>query len=110
MWTLAEAVEFVKLIQEDCRKNNYHVCLGGGVLNKGQSFKDLDLYFLPLEDESDHPDDRRNWTPLSVMSIMFRLTGGIGRDIHESYSGVRSTYRQKLQYKWNGKLIDCFIM
>jgi hypothetical protein len=50
MWTLDDARSIVKDIQIPMRDFGYHVALGGGVLNIGRSFHDLDIYFLPLDD------------------------------------------------------------
>lgn len=47
-WELKEALELIRNLQPQTRQFNYHLCLGGGVLNKGQSEKDLDLFFLPM--------------------------------------------------------------
>lgn len=47
-WFLEDALVLVRELQPQTRKFDYHLALGGGVLNKGQSDKDLDLYFLPL--------------------------------------------------------------
>lgn len=55
-WTLKEALALVRSIQEDSREFGYHVCLGGGVLNTGSSQKDLDIYFLPLDNTDDGAD------------------------------------------------------
>lgn len=48
-WILEDALRLVRDIQPGTRKYQYHLCLGGGVLNNGQSKKDLDLYFLPMK-------------------------------------------------------------
>lgn len=48
MWTLKTALDLVRKIQSPIRAFRYHVVVGGGVINKGQSSKDLDLYFMPL--------------------------------------------------------------
>ena len=48
-WTLEDGLKLVRAIQQECREYGYHVALGGGVLNVGKSGKDLDLYFLPLD-------------------------------------------------------------
>lgn len=49
MWTLEEAVALVRQIQPTLHASRWHVALGGGVLNKGTSQKDLDLYFFPFD-------------------------------------------------------------
>lgn len=50
MWTLEQSLDVVRAIQPNIRPFNYHVALGGGVLNNGESHNDLDLYFMPFED------------------------------------------------------------
>jgi hypothetical protein len=56
LWTLDEALELVRRLQDDTRQFGYHLAIGGGVINNGYSDKDLDLYFLPLDDQ-DRPED-----------------------------------------------------
>lgn len=51
MWTLSEARVLINALQPHARTFGYHVCLGGGVLNQGSSKKDVDLYFLPLDNQ-----------------------------------------------------------
>jgi hypothetical protein len=51
MWELSEGVALVRAIQTRVREFGYHVALGGGVLNRGGSDKDLDLYFHPMCNE-----------------------------------------------------------
>lgn len=48
-WTLDDGISLVRAIQQGCRKYGYHVTIGGGVVNKGTSDKDVDLYFHPLD-------------------------------------------------------------
>jgi hypothetical protein len=48
-WTLDDGLQLVRAIQHDTRKYGYHLALGGGVLNNGRSEKDIDLYFLPMD-------------------------------------------------------------
>lgn len=48
-WTLTDGIALVRALQEKAKEFNYHVTIGGGVVNKGESDKDLDLFFLALE-------------------------------------------------------------
>jgi hypothetical protein len=48
MWDLGYATTVIQYLQPLVQSYGYHLCLGGGVLNTGQSTKDLDLYLLPL--------------------------------------------------------------
>lgn len=45
---LAETQLLIRDLQEIAWPLNYHVTLGGGVLNHGYSDKDIDLYILPI--------------------------------------------------------------
>lgn len=47
-WALKDAHILINSISEDAAKFGYHVALGGSVIVKGMSERDLDLYFLPL--------------------------------------------------------------
>lgn len=48
-WTLIEGLKLVRGLQSNVKEFGYHISLGGSVLNHGESRKDLDLYFHPLE-------------------------------------------------------------
>jgi hypothetical protein len=60
-WHLSPALELIRAIQQSCRAYGYHVALGGGVLNKGESEKDVDLYFLPMDDQTNAHSEMLNW-------------------------------------------------
>jgi len=47
-WELLMALDLIRRYQAQVKKLGFHICLAGGVLNKGWSEKDLDLVFLPL--------------------------------------------------------------
>lgn len=55
-WTLNDALALVRAIQPKSRDFGYHLTLGGGVLNTGKSKKDVDLYFLPLDNGKQKSD------------------------------------------------------
>lgn len=67
IWTLAEAQEVAAAAEAVVRPLGYHTCLGGGVLHRGESGKDMDLFFLPLEGHHSDPD--------SVLRELYRLWG-----------------------------------
>lgn len=46
MWTLQKALTLIRDIQPTVHELGYHVTLGGGVLNNGESKKDLDIFIL----------------------------------------------------------------
>lgn len=55
LWTFELAQPFIAGLQVSAKQLGYHIALGGGVLNNLKSDKDLDLYFLPMQngEESD---------------------------------------------------------
>lgn len=59
MWTLDDGLAVVRSLQPLTRQFNYHLALGGGVLNNGSSDKDLDLYFLPLGYTKEEDNEKR---------------------------------------------------
>lgn len=73
---LSEGLHLVRALQPECRQFGYHLCLGGGVLNKGQSEKDLDLYFLPMGTEPTKPAE--------LIQLLDRLWGK-GTDLFKEY-------------------------
>jgi len=63
-WTLDEALPIIRSLQPHTRKFGYHLTLGGGVLNTGESKKDLDLFFLPLNHGGGKPQQGWSKEPL----------------------------------------------
>jgi len=46
-WDLAQAVVYVRGLQEAAHAAGYNLLIGGGVLNNGYSFNDLDIVAMP---------------------------------------------------------------
>lgn len=127
-WTLEEALILVRKLQPETRQFDYHLTLGGGVLNKGESKKDLDLFFLPMENgkaKSD-PDRLLGWlkslwgegaTFESAHQPKYRverLDGGMMTIVVEeslnSYNNENSPYKYKHKFDYSGLRIDVFIL
>src|SRR5689334_13133374 len=53
MWTLDEGVKFVQSLFSMAKERGYHVGLIGSVLREGRSENDLDVVFLPYENDPD---------------------------------------------------------
>lgn len=103
MWTLEEGVELVRSVQKYCHKNAYHVALGGGVVNKGYSEKDVDIYFLPMTNK--HPDD----AAADKIKSLLELLWGASLPLSENYPGD-DNYRHKIKFTFEGRRIDAFIV
>ena len=110
MWELEPALRIVRAIQPHTREFGYHLALGGGVLNKGQSEKDLDLYFLPMGT----PDKKVD--PDGMLSLLEKLWGTSEKISAEyDYPGMKQ-YAHAIKFTRLGgtnrdkhQRIDCFI-
>lgn len=108
VWTSQTAKPVINWAQLAVRAYGYHVCLGGGVLNNGSSEKDLDLYFLPMNNE----------TPPDPVGLVGWIEASFGKleAIGNNYPGKELPYIYKgkcdAAFGSFGKLlrIDVFIM
>jgi hypothetical protein len=48
VWTLEQARNFLRLLEHHVTRAGYGIALGGSVLMRGQSYKDLDVIVFPL--------------------------------------------------------------
>lgn len=101
MWTLIEALLLIRKIQPEIHAMKYHVCLAGGVLNNGQSDKDVDLVFLPITNE-EIPE-------LSDLCGWFDKTWGMAQDNCTDPDPAKSL-RYQASYIHNDKRIDVFVV
>lgn len=112
MWTLEKALEFVRKLQPLTRLYGYHLCVGGGVVNNGNSNKDLDLYLLPLDDQNVTADYdgmlmemEAELGPSEDIREM-----GIGRKKKDYPDGLWSPYHSKRKFANNGNRVDVFFI
>jgi len=107
-WTLDDALQVIRAMQSTISEFGFHVGLGGGVLNRGQSTNDLDLYFFPLKGED--VDEAPEVGPLLAWVYMH-----LGRPLdepasydHEEYTPYR--HQEKLRHFGDRRNIDIFIV
>jgi hypothetical protein len=62
---------------QSVERSGYHLTLGGSVLNKGFSEKDLDLYFLPMGQGPENPTE--------LIQFLTKLWG-TGEDLFKEYA------------------------
>jgi hypothetical protein len=77
-WNLDDGLKLIRAMQPDTRRYGYHLTLGGSVLNQGESRKDLDLYFLPLNNPRIAEED-----PTGLIDWLVKMWGNfevIGKD------------------------------
>jgi hypothetical protein len=133
-WTMDEALTLIRMLQPESRRFNFHLLLGGGVLNKGQSEKDLDLYFMPMA-KKDEPESVPNpnglkaflenlWGSMEPFSP-FEVPPGYDDDVDSPTYGEYTSGRVNTEYgddeqflpvffkgkfDYDGKRIDAFIL
>ena len=56
VWTLDQALPTIRELQFKALQCGYHLALSGGVLNKGESFNDLDISVLTLDNVPQRKD------------------------------------------------------
>lgn len=103
MWTLDKALDIIQAIQADVRKFNYHVTLGGGVLNTGSSDHDLDLFILPLNNTD---QDKRG-----LMGYLISVLGNYKalRDSPDYGPDMDNMYSEMVMFDVDGR-IDVFVL
>lgn len=108
-WTLDGALALVRDIQPSIKPFQYHVLLGGGVLNKGYSEKDLDLYFLPFGDTGTPVDLPRLKDYLSIR-LGTPAPLGYTADVDHAYPPDPTYGENRFTYIVANKRIDVFIV
>jgi hypothetical protein len=105
-WTLEDALPLIRALQPDTKRYGYHLCLGGGVLNKGHSDKDLDLYFLPLGPNNADPD--------GLLAYITSLWGEgeplSSRRAKDPSYPPDPIMRKRSKFSYSGMRIDVFIV
>lgn len=106
LWTLAEAVPLIQEIEKVVRPLDYHTCLGGSVLHKGESDDDLDIFFIPL-----NGSDSEAHKILQVLGDeVFGWKGaGALRDGPDYHSGSSCHFKEMYKFTYLNKRIDVFI-
>jgi hypothetical protein len=103
-WTLEDALVHVRGLQLFTRKFGYHLTLGGGVLNKGYSAKDVDLFFLPLDDNKTLRD------PHGMLDFLTKIYPTTPVNISGDGYGRSTLYTHKVKFNdGHGRRVDVFI-
>lgn len=109
MWSLAQGIGVVQALQKPAREYGYHVAIGGGVVNKTFSEKDLDLYFLPMGGFN----TKESVTKPTPMLRFLEALWGISEELEKEYEGQPASkegcYAHAVKFQHGQKRIDCFI-
>lgn len=84
----------------------YHIAMGGGVLNRGSSTKDLDLYILPCVGERNNEIGMLNY-----LAKVWGTADTIGTSVSDAVSRPEwAIYSHKLKYESRNGRIDVFVV
>ena len=100
-WTLEEGIEVARLLEIHIRRqyNHYHTAIGGSVLHKGLSQKDLDIFIYPHK-TSQH--DRR------YLEDKFREFGLVWK--RDCDHNIYGDAKEVIECEYKGKRIDLFLL
>lgn len=109
MWEINAGINMVRVLQEPVRAYNYHIAIGGGVINKGFSEKDLDLYFLPMggfnKDRKSDPDGLIKF----LEALWNTKAKSLGEDYGYDEKNEHSIYKKAVKFMRGSERIDCFV-
>lgn len=102
-WTFDQAIDLVRQLELKLKReyNHYHVALGGSVLHKGLSNKDLDIIIYPHK--TTHQDIKWMKSALRQFGLVEISDRGA---VHTIYSDGKDV----IQYEYQNKRIDIFFL
>lgn len=101
VWTYALALQLINQLDPLLREIGWVSGLTGGVLFRGESYKDLDIIIYPFEDGGNFPPEQRSRD--AVTQLLF----GLGFERHE-YGSPSSCLNDVEIWQLNGKRVDFF--
>lgn len=99
MWTLIEGINLVNRLEVALKLKNFHCALGGSVLHKGTSEKDLDIFVYPHSSL----DDFDHWNAAEL--VLEQCGCKLVRTCNHKYDD-----KIVKEYRYMGKRIDFFFV
>lgn len=108
--TMDSALKVIRTMQPYVRQFNYHLALGGGVLNVGESDKDLDLYCIPFSELGPKPLELRAYLT-TVLGTEYNLGGPdvLPGDVSSAYLDEPTWVNGRFTYRTGTRRYDVFI-
>lgn len=104
-WTLKEALPFLRSLGEALYPT-WHVALGGSVLMKGESLKDIDVLVYPTSTASNSPSERKAALELFGLKQLYSREVVFRKWLREG-----STDSKHVEvWQWQGKRVDLFFV
>lgn len=108
VWNLVEALEFVQQVTPVVARAGFGLALGGSVLTKGESRKDLDLVLFPLRIGKEDVFDLRTLLTVELQMRMVMDQNAVKDEWRRIY-GSDDTKHVEV-WTWLGKRIDLFFL
>lgn len=112
-WTLKEAQELVSAMRAKVNQLGYEVTVGGGVLTKGTSANDLDLFFIPKDDHVEGEGIQLLIWLASKFGVGKSIQAAVGRGNVGGYPPTQATkpnFIHKGRFDLAGRKIDIFVV
>lgn len=102
MWNIEQAVEFCRMIEPVAIAEGFHVALGGSVLIRGESKKDVDIFIYP------HKTEHATKTAFDCLIEKFENLGvnNFKQADHKAYADNKLVFWSE----YNGKRVDWFFL
>lgn len=101
MWTLDEAVATCRMFELALKANGFHCALGGSVLHRGTSQKDVDIFVYPHQ--ADPEGEVVDWD--KAEKVLATLGARITRSCSHQYD-----LKRVKEASFDGKRIDFFFL
>lgn len=97
LWTLEQGIELARRLEPIALAHNAHVAIGGSVLHRGESMKDLDIFVYP----------RKTAKAFSWMSLLVAFDA---TDIQQRPHDYQGDVKIVFQTEIDGKRVDFFFV
>lgn len=95
MWTIAEALVLLPSIEEIAKVCGYHIALGGSVMYRGESKKDLDIIVYKHKD----PDPLRPEHTVLMTLLMYHRIIDTHTNVPNSIMAENAPFRRVISGK-----------
>lgn len=104
MWTRETALEIIPALEAKLSEHGAHIALGGSVLYRGTSEKDLDIIIYPHK-----RDDEGGWATFAIKAVLMSHFK-TGLNDCEGFSQVRDDKEVAWMKLPDGRRIDFFFL
>lgn len=99
LWDLDSAEAFARIVEKELIPADYHCAIGGSVLHRGWSDKDVDLFIYPHKTGCENIAARTSAIKKSGLEFIEQRN-------HQPYGDDKVVGC----YEWNGKRVDVFFV